>query len=123
MPAYPPASIGMSLAEVDTPALILELDAFERNLRLMQGSLAGRSVAVRPHAKSHKCPQIAMRQIALGAVGVCCQKVSEAEALVEGGVQDVMIANEVIGATKLTRLAALAKQARVAVCVDNAENV
>ena len=82
MPAYPPASIGMSLAEVDTPALILELDAFERNLRLMQESLAARSVAVRPHAKSHKCPQIAMRQIALGAVGVCCQKVSEAEALI-----------------------------------------
>jgi D-threonine aldolase len=120
MPAYPPASIGMSLAEVDTPALILELDAFERNLRLMQESLAARSVAVRPHAKSHKCPQIAMRQIALGAVGVCCQKVSEAEALVEGGVQDVLIANEVIGAVKVKRVAALAKQAKIAVCVDDA---
>jgi D-serine deaminase-like pyridoxal phosphate-dependent protein len=123
MPTYPPAVIGMPLADVDTPALILELDPFERNLRRLPESLAGRSVKVRPHAKSHKCPQIAMRQIALGAVGVCCQKVSEAEALVEGGVHDVLIANEVIGATKLRRLAALAKQARVAVCVDNAENV
>ena len=123
MPSYPPATIGMSLAEVDTPALVLELDPFERNLRRLQESIAGRSVVVRPHAKSHKCPQIALRQIALGAVGVCCQKVSEAEALVEGGVGDVLISNEVVGATKLKRLAALAKQARVAACADNAENV
>lgn len=123
MPQVPPATIGMSLAEVDTPALILELDAFERNLRRLPESLANRKIMVRPHAKSHKCPQIAMRQMALGAVGVCCQKVSEAEALVEGGVSDVLIANEVVGAAKLKRLAALSRQARVAVCADNAENV
>jgi D-serine deaminase-like pyridoxal phosphate-dependent protein len=113
----------MPLDEVDTPALILDLDAFESNLKRLNASLAGRTVSVRPHAKSHKCPQIALRQIALGAVGVCCQKVSEAEALVEGGVGDVLIANEVVGATKLRRLAALSKQARVAVCADNADNV
>jgi D-serine deaminase-like pyridoxal phosphate-dependent protein len=113
----------MPLAEVDTPALILELDPFERNLRRLHESLAGQTVSVRPHAKSHKCPQIAMRQMALGAVGVCCQKVSEAEAMVEGGVPDVLIANEVVGATKLRRLAALATQARVEVCVDDADNV
>ena len=113
----------MPLADVDTPALILELDAFERNLKRLQDSLADRSISVRPHAKSHKCPQIALRQIALGAVGVCCQKVSEAEAMVEGGVPDVLIANEVVGDAKLKRLAALAKQARVAVCADNAQNV
>jgi D-serine deaminase-like pyridoxal phosphate-dependent protein len=77
---------------------------------------------VRPHAKSHKCPQIALRQIALGAVGVCCQKVSEAEALVEGGVKDILITNEIVGAPKLRRLAALARQAQVAVCADNAGN-
>lgn len=123
MPAYLPAAIGMPLAEVDTPCLILDLDAFERNLRRLDESLAGRSVMVRPHAKSHKCPQIALRQIALGAVGVCCQKVSEAEALVRGGVNDVLIANEIVGAPKLRRLAALAGQARVAVCADNAGNI
>jgi len=123
MPSYPPATLGMALAEVDTPALILDLDAFETNLKRLNDSLAGRKVAVRPHAKSHKCPQIAMRQIALGAVGVCCQKVSEAEALVEGGVGDVLIANEIVGIAKLRRLAALAKQARVAVCADDAGNV
>ena len=123
MPSYPPAALGMPVAEVDTPALILELDPFERNLRRLPESLATRSIMIRPHAKSHKCPEIALRQIALGAVGVCCQKVSEAEALVEGGVNDVLIANEVVGAVKLKRLAALARQARVAVCADNAANV
>jgi len=115
--------IGTPLEEVDTPSLILDLDAFERNLKRLNDSLAGRKVAVRPHAKSHKCPQIALRQIALGAVGVCCQKVSEAEAMVRGGVPDVLIANEVVGAPKLKRLAALARQARVAVCADDAANV
>ncbi len=123
MPVYLPATVGMPLAEVDTPCLILDLDAFERNLRRLNESLAGRSVMVRPHAKSHKCPEIALRQIALGAVGVCCQKVSEAEALVEGGIGDVLIANEVVGAPKLKRLAALAGRAHVAVCADNAENI
>jgi D-serine deaminase-like pyridoxal phosphate-dependent protein len=113
----------MPLSEVDTPALVLDLDAFERNVRRLPESLGSARIMVRPHAKSHKCPQIAMRQIAAGAVGVCCQKVSEAEALVEGGVPDVLVANEVVGSVKLKRLAALAKQARVAVCADNAENV
>src|ERR1700741_2526502 len=111
MSAYVPAEVGMSLADVDTPALLLDLDAFERNLDRLNASLAGRRVKVRPHAKSHKCPQIALAQIARGAVGVCCQKVSEAEALVLGGVKDVLIANEVVGAAKLSRLAALARQA------------
>ena len=118
-----PAGIGMALADVDTPALILDLDAFERNLARMAEAVRGRPVRLRPHAKSHKCAEIALRQIAAGAVGVCCQKVSEAEALVAGGVGDVLIANEVVGAHKLERLAALARRAKVAVCADAAENV
>ncbi len=69
----PPANIGMSLAEVDTPALLLDLDAFEFNLNTLNDSLRDIEVRVRPHAKSHKCPEIARRQIALGAVGICCQ--------------------------------------------------
>lgn len=123
MPHIPPARPGMTLAEVDTPALILDLDAFEGNLKRLQASIAGRKIMLRPHAKSHKCPQIALRQIALGAVGVCCQKVSEAEALVAGGVKDVLITNEVVGAAKLKRLAVLSRQAHVAVCADDAGNV
>src|SRR4249920_2963329 len=97
---YRPAEIGMPLSEVDTPSLILDLDAFERNLDRMDASLAGKKIKIRPHAKSHKCPEIALRQIKRGAVGVCCQKVSEAEAMVEGGVPDVLIANEAVGTTK-----------------------
>jgi len=123
MTPYLPAAVGMPLSEVDTPALILDLDAFERNLERLDASLAGKRIKVRPHAKSHKCPEIGLRQITRGAVGVCCQKVSEAEAMVEGGVPDVLIANEVVGAPKLARLAALAKRARVAVCADDAGNV
>ncbi len=123
MPRILPAQPGMVLAEVDTPSLILDLDAFERNLRRLQESLIGRQIMLRPHAKSHKCPQIALRQIALGAVGVCCQKVSEAEAMVEGGVPDVLIANEVVGMAKVRRLAALARQAKITVCADDAGNV
>lgn len=123
MPRILPAQPGMALADVDTPALILDLDAFEKNLKKLNESIAGRKIMLRPHAKSHKCPQIALRQIALGAVGVCCQKVSEAEAMVDGGVTDVLIANEVVGASKLKRLAALAKRAKISVCADDAGNV
>ncbi len=119
----PPAAVGMPLAEVDTPALLLDLAAFERNLDTLNRTLRGTSVRVRPHAKSHKCAQIALAQIARGAVGICCQKVSEAEALVHGGVQDVLIANEIVGAPKLTRLADLARQARIGVCVDDLNNL
>ena len=83
----------------------------------------GKSVRIRAHAKTHKCPEIAKRQIAAGAVGVCCQKVSEAEALVDGGVSDVLVSNEVIGAPKIERLAKLSHRARLGVCVDDIENV
>ena len=118
-----PARTGMPLADVDTPSLLLDLDAFERNLDRLDQSLAAFKVRVRPHAKSHKCPEIALRQMAHGAVGVCCQKVSEAEAMVEGGVMNVMVSNEVVGAGKIARLAALGKRARVSVCVDDAQNI
>ena len=117
-----PAEIGMRLEEVDTPALVLDLDAFETNLRRLADAVRGR-VRVRAHAKTHKCPEIARRQVAAGAVGVCCQKVSEAEAMVEGGIADVLVSNEIVGARKLDRLAALAKRARIGVCVDDADNV
>jgi len=117
-----PAEIGMRLEEVDTPALILELDAFETNLKRLADAV-GRRVRVRAHAKTHKCPEIGKRQVAAGAVGVCCQKVSEAEAMVDGGIADVLVSNEIVGTRKLERLAALARRARIGVCVDHADNV
>lgn len=118
-----PATPGASLDQVDTPALLLDMDRFEANLDTLDRSLAGHAVQVRPHAKSHKCARIALAQMARGAVGVCCQKVSEAEALVDGGVPDVMVSNEVVGAAKLARLARLARRARVRVLVDHPDNV
>jgi D-serine deaminase-like pyridoxal phosphate-dependent protein len=123
MPLPPPAAPGQPVAEVDTPALLLDLDAFERNLRTMADAVRPLGVRLRPHAKSHKCPEIAQRQIAAGAVGVCVQKTSEAEALVTGGVGDVLVANEVVGRSKLARLAALARTAQIGVCVDAAAAV
>ena len=119
----PPARIGDPLSAIDTPALIIDLDAFEFNLRKLPETLIGKPVRIRPHAKTHKSPIIALKQIELGAVGVCCQKVSEAEVLVFGGVHDVLISNEIIGSQKLERLAALAKLATIGVCVDDLGNV
>jgi len=122
MPPPPPAVPGMALAHVDTPALLVDLDAFERNLARMAEAAKAAGVRLRPHAKTHKSPVIARRQIALGAVGACCQKVSEAEILADGGVDDILVSNQIAGTRKLDRLAALACQARVAVCVDDAGN-
>ena len=115
----PPAEIGMPLNMVDTPALLLDLDAFERNLEKMADTLAGLEIRLRPHAKTHKCPIIALRQMDRGAVGVCCQKVGEAEAMVYGGVTDVYVSNEIVGKSKIKRLISLAKQAKIAVCADD----
>src|SRR5438876_3330011 len=123
MTTRPPAEIGMSLDEVDTPALVIDLDAFERNLRRLPERISGTGVRARPHAKTHKCPIIALKQVELGAVGVCVQKVSEAEAMVYGGVKDVLVTNEVVGRQKLRRLMSLAPNARIGVCADDITQV
>jgi D-serine deaminase-like pyridoxal phosphate-dependent protein len=109
--------------EVDTPALLIDLDAFEANLDAMAGLLAPTGVKLRAHAKTHKSPVIAHLQMARGAVGQCVQKVAEAEALAWGGVADILVSNEVVGASKLARLAALVRIARVAVCADDPAQV
>ncbi len=122
-----PANVGDLIEDVDTPALIVDLAAYERNLACMADMIATKSgaqdIKFRPHAKTHKSPVIALDQMALGAVGVCSQKVSEAEVLVHGGVRDIYLSNEVIGRRKTERLAALAKMAKVAVCVDDLGNI
>jgi D-serine deaminase-like pyridoxal phosphate-dependent protein len=123
MPLPPSAFIGIPLEDIDTPALVLDLDALEHNITRMADAIKGDGMRLRPHAKSHKCAEIARRQIAAGAIGVCCQKVSEAEALVSGGVADVLITNEIVGSRKIERLARLAREAKVAVLVDDADNV
>ncbi len=118
-----PARVGDTYDEIVTPALVVDLEAYERNLQCMAVLVAGTGPRLRPHAKTHKSPEIALEQIARGAVGACCQKLSEAEVLAEGGVADILIANQVVGAVKAARLAALAAKIRLAVCVDHPDNV
>lgn len=107
------------MADIDTPSLILDLPAFEDNLRAMQALAERHDVALRPHAKAHRCPEVARRQIALGAQGICCQKVTEAAVFIEAGITDIHISNEVVGTVKLDLLAKLAGRAQLTVCVDN----
>ncbi|RIQ15622.1 DSD1 family PLP-dependent enzyme [Bordetella avium] len=118
-----PAVPGQALAQADTPSLVLDLDVFEANLGLMQQWADRHGLALRPHAKAHKCPEIARRQLALGARGICCQKVSEALPFLDAGIRDIHISNEVVGPAKLALLAQLALRADVSVCVDNMSNL
>lgn len=119
----PPACVGDPVSAIDTPALVIDLDAFERNLDRMARFAHDTGIRVRPHAKTHKSPAVAWAQMARGAVGQCCQKVGEAEVLVAAGIPDVLVSNQVVGAAKVARLAALAKRARIGVCADDPAQV
>ncbi|MBW3098334.1 DSD1 family PLP-dependent enzyme [Pseudohoeflea coraliihabitans] len=119
-----PAAVGMRLEDVHTPALIIDLDTFERNIKRMRALAEKMGVRHRAHAKTHKSADIAHIQMQLGrAVGVCCQKVSEAEAIVDGGISDVLVSNQVVDEKKIDRLAQLAGRARILVCVDDSGNI
>ena len=115
-----PARAGDLLAAIETPALVVDLDVFEHNLDLMADVVRSSGLALRPHAKSHKCPDIAKAQIARGAIGICCQKVDEAAAFVAAGVTNVLVTNEIVAPSKMQRLAELARTATVGVLIDNA---
>jgi D-serine deaminase-like pyridoxal phosphate-dependent protein len=99
-----------SRASLNTPALIVDVDALARNIAAMAAFAAARGLALRPHAKTHKSVEIARRQIAAGAVGVCCAKLGEAEALAEGGIANILITSPVVGPAAVARLAALAER-------------
>ncbi|MEW6359432.1 MAG: DSD1 family PLP-dependent enzyme [Planctomycetota bacterium] len=106
--------------EIDTPAFLVDLDAFERNLRKMQGFLNERNVHLRPHFKCHRIPEIATKQMEAGAIGITVAKLAEAELLVKQGIRNVLIANEIRGEQKITRLVTLARGAEdLIVAVDN----
>jgi 3-hydroxy-D-aspartate aldolase len=119
----PPAEPGAPIDEVDTPALLIDLDAFEGNLDRMAALAREAGVKLRPHAKTHKSPVIARLQMARGAVGQCVQKVAEAEILAWGGVGDILVSNEVAGSRKLARFAALSRISTAAICVDSEAGV
>jgi D-serine deaminase-like pyridoxal phosphate-dependent protein len=104
---------------IETPAAIVDLDRLEGNLDRWQKECDRAGLANRPHVKTHKCVEIATRQIALGARGITCQTLFEAETMVEAGIDDVLIPVNILGASKLARLAALIERARVTVSVDD----
>ena len=114
-----PARPGDLLDAIETPALVLDLPAFERNLDAMAKAVAASGLRLRPHAKSHKCGAIARAQLARGAIGICCQKTDEALAFVAAGIRDVLLTNEVVESRKLARLAAAAREARIGLLFDN----
>ncbi|MCA8867217.1 MAG: DSD1 family PLP-dependent enzyme [Rhodobacteraceae bacterium] len=120
-----PAVPGMDEADIQTPCLILDLDALERNIRKMGDYATAHGMRHRAHGKMHKSVDVLKLQQDLGAaVGVCCQKVSEAEVFARGGIKDVMVSNQVTDPAKIDRLARMPKLgARVLVCVDDPENV
>jgi D-serine deaminase-like pyridoxal phosphate-dependent protein len=114
--------LGTRLEELDTPALVVDAAVLEQNIARMAEWSRQTGCAVRPHAKAHKTPLIARKQLEAGAIGICCAKLGEAEAMVAGGVPSVLITSELTGAAKLSRLIALARHAEVLVVVDDAAN-
>ena len=131
MNSFPPRLaelIGKPVQEIDTPALVIDLDAMKRNLARMAEFAKKHNIAWRPHAKLHKSVLLAKMQIKAGAVGVCVQKTAEAEIMVAGGIDNVYISNQVIALSKLARVAALtqtvaARGGQIAIAVDSAEGV
>ena len=114
--------IGQSKRELDTPALLIHTEALEQNLATMQRLAEQAGVSYLPHTKTHKSPLISHRQIAAGAAGICCAKLSEAEVMAAGGVGDILLTTEIAGARKIARLMVLAQQCRLTIVVDDAAN-
>jgi D-serine deaminase-like pyridoxal phosphate-dependent protein len=108
---------------LDTPALLVDLDKLGHNIARMREIVAGSGLVLRPHAKSSKCAEVARMQIEAGARGICCAKLGEAEAMVEAGIDDILITTPIAGEPKVSRLAALARRARIAVVADSADAI
>jgi D-serine deaminase-like pyridoxal phosphate-dependent protein len=111
--------LGSPVVEIDTPALLVDAALLEANIARMSAFGRRTGIGIRPHAKTHKTPMIAHMQLAAGAVGLCCQKVGEAEVLATGGVREILLTNEIVGRAKLERLVGLARHASITVAVDD----
>ena len=113
----------MKPSGLSTPALIVDVNILKANAEKMKALLAGSNLRLRPHYKSHKCASIAKWQIDCGAIGMTCAKLSEAEDLCDAGVEDILIANQIVDPVKIRRLADLAGNCRLTVCVDSIANI
>ena len=110
----------MQLADLETPVLIADLDAVERNVARMQAYCDEHGVALRPHIKTHKLPELARLQLEAGAVGITCQKLGEAEVMADAGIEDILLSFPLVGEAKAERLAALAARVKMTVVGDSA---
>lgn len=113
----------MQLDALETPAVVVDLDVMERNLQRMAAYCRRHRIALRPHTKTHKIPELARRQIESGAIGITVAKLGEAEVMIDGGLDDVLVAYPIVGEGKTRRLAALAARARLTVSLDSQESV
>ena len=109
----------MTIHEIPTPALLVDLDGMEANLERMAAFFRTAPAKLRPHYKNHKCPELAQRQLDAGAIGLTCATLSEAECLVEQGVRQILLANEIVDPIKMLRSVELARQADIIFCVDD----
>lgn len=113
----------MKISGLSTPALVLDKNLLNANFEAMNRIIENTTLKLRPHYKSHKCASLAKMQIENGAIGMTCAKLSEAEDLCDIGIEDILIANQVVAPEKIRKLADLAKNCRLTVCVDNKENI
>src|SRR5689334_14233146 len=111
--------IALRIEELDTPVPVVDLDIVEHNLKKMQAYCDSHGLALRPHIKTHKIPAFAHLQVELGAKGITCQKLGEAEVMIDAGLDDVLISYPLVGAAKADRLAALSRRAKLRVAVDS----
>ncbi len=113
----------MHIDEIETPAVLIDMDRVEANLARAQAYADAHGLPLRPHVKTHKLPEMAQKQMALGAVGITCQKIGEAEAMADGGLTDIFLPYNILGAAKLDRLAALHARVTLAVTADSATTI
>jgi len=113
----------LKISGLNTPSLILDVNILKANVKAMGNILENSSLKLRPHYKSHKCASLAKMQIENGAIGMTCAKLSEAEDLCDIGIEDILIANQIVDPAKIRKLADLANNCRISVCVDNIENI
>ncbi len=116
------AKIGSPVTEIDTPALLLDADILESNIKKMAGFANNEGISLRPHFKTHKCPALAHKQIEAGAIGITCAKVSEAEIAATSGIKEILIANQLVTAEKIEKLVSLNRHGNVMVAVDSIHN-
>lgn len=119
----PAAMVGRSIDDLSTPAPLVDLDVFEANASTIAGRLARHGLQWRPHSKAHKSPQLAKRQLAIGAIGITCAKLSEAEVMAAAGIGDILVANMLAAPEKWRRAAELQRIATVSFCVDDEQHL